>query len=75
MKNKIYNILVILNIIVVGINIYIIVKPTNYHCRTYCQSSVNCGECIDNTMVCHYYDDNMTISNDTINCDCSMEDK
>ena len=74
MKKEIYKILVILNIIVVVINIYIIVKPTNHHSRTYCQSSVNCSKCIDNKMVCHYYDDNMTISNDTINCDCSMED-
>ena len=38
--------------------------------RTYCQSSVQCGACSEGKMQCHYYNDDMSVSNDTITCDC-----
>lgn len=47
---------------------------TTIKAKTYCSSAVNCGECTDNKMQCHYYvegDGNaMSISEDTITCDC-----
>ena len=42
--------------------------------RTYCQSSVQCGECESNKMECHYYKDDMTVSEDTIMCDCETKE-
>ena len=43
--------------------------------RTYCQSSVQCGACDGKTMECHYYDDNMQRSKDTITCDCETKNE
>ena len=42
--------------------------------RTYCQSSIQCGECDGNKMECHYYNDDMSISEDTIMCDCETKE-
>ena len=42
--------------------------------RTYCQSSVQCGECDGNKMECHYYNDDMSVSEDTIMCDCETNE-
>ena len=41
--------------------------------RTYCQSSVQCGECDGKKMECHYYNDDMSVSEDTIMCDCEAK--
>ena len=37
---------------------------------TRCASAVNCGACNNGQMVCHYYEDNGSISNSTVTCDC-----
>ena len=42
--------------------------------RTYCQSSVQCGACSEGKMECHYYNDDMSVSEDTIMCDCETND-
>lgn len=39
--------------------------------RTYCSSAVSCDACDGGHRNCHYYeDDELTISTDTIVCDC-----
>lgn len=41
--------------------------------KTYCSSAVQCSSCSGDgsgTRTCHYYNDDMTISEDTIECDC-----
>ena len=41
--------------------------------RTYCSSSVQCTACQNGSQECHYYNDDMTISTDTIVCDCETQ--
>ena len=41
--------------------------------KTYCSSSVQCGACEDGRRTCHYYNDDMTVSEDTIECDCETQ--
>lgn len=38
--------------------------------RTYCSSSVQCTPCEDGKQECKYYNDDMTISDTNITCDC-----
>ena len=42
--------------------------------RTYCQSSVQCGTCDGGKQKCHYYNDDMSVSEDTIMCDCETKE-
>ena len=42
--------------------------------RTYCQSSVQCGPCDGGEMECHFYNDDMSVSEDTIMCDCETNE-
>ncbi len=42
--------------------------------RTYCQTAIQCGDCDGKKQECHYYNDDMTISDDTILCDCETKD-
>ena len=41
--------------------------------KTYCASSVNCTACSNGQQTCNYYNDDMTISNNTIVCDCETQ--
>ncbi len=45
--------------------------------RTYCSSSVGCTACVDGKRECHYNVENddgtITVSDDTIECDCEEE--
>lgn len=43
--------------------------------RTYCQSSVQCTACEGGKQECHYYNDDMTVSEQTIVCDCGDAEK
>ena len=43
--------------------------------RTYCQSSVQCSACDGGKMKCHYYNDDMSVSTDTIDCDCETKNE
>ncbi len=40
--------------------------------RTYCAEAIQCSNtCENGKRTCHYYEDDMSLSNDTIECDCS----
>ncbi|MBR1416214.1 MAG: hypothetical protein IJ572_00150 [Bacilli bacterium] len=58
----------------VGAFFYAFIWPSiqaNLRAQTYCSSAVNC-DCSSGdgkTCTCHYYDDNMQMSQDTIVCD------
>ncbi len=63
-------ILAILNVITFAYIIFIIFFHHDSGGRLYCQSSVNCTECSGGMQTCHYYDDEMKESTDTIKCEC-----
>lgn len=46
---------------------------TTIRAKTYCSSSVQCTACDDGKQTCHYYNDDMTVSDDTIECDCETQ--
>ncbi len=73
-RNTFYALLV-LNMIVTAL---IFIAPNFTHRgggRTYCQEAVKCGKCVNEMKECHYYNDDMTISNDTIRCECEVENE
>ena len=45
--------------------------PSNTHLSQMClTSAVNCTQCNKGKRKCQYYDDNMVLAKDTIQCDC-----
>ena len=41
----------------------------------HCHAAIQCGKCVNKMQECHYYNDDMTISNDTIKCECEADDE
>ena len=41
--------------------------------KTYCSSAVQCGTCTQGKQTCHYYNDDMSVSESTIDCDCETK--
>ena len=73
-KNTFYALLV-LNMIVTGLFFIVPHFTRSGGGRTYCQEAVKCGKCVNKMQECHYYNDDMTISNDTIKCECEVENE
>ena len=72
-----FNILILLNVLVFCYAILKFILPCENHLRSrvYCRSAVNCTQCNKGKQTCHYYNDDMTISNDTIECNCEVENE
>lgn len=79
-KNKwkiAFNILIVLNVLVFCYALVINLLPSNNipYSRTRCSTAVNCTQCNKGKRTCQYYNDDMVISNDTIECDCVVENE
>jgi hypothetical protein len=76
-----FNILIVLNVLVFCYAILKLFLPCESHIRpqVYCPLAVNCTQCIKGRQTCHYYDvddvNNIVISNDTIECNCEVENE
>lgn len=71
-----FNILIVLNVLVFcyAIIIYLLPHKTPFS-RVHCSEAVNCTQCNKGKRTCQYYNDDMVISNETIECDCVVENE
>lgn len=69
-----FNILIFLNVMVFCYGIIKYLFPSNTHLSQMClTSAANCTQCNKGKQRCQYYDDDMVLSKDTIECNCVVQ--
>ena len=71
-----FNILIFLNVMVFcyGMILYLF-PPSSPYSQIRCSQAVNCTQCNKGKQRCQYYDDDMVLSKDTIECNCVVQNE